>query len=170
MENPELLSTGIPIPRFPISRNGRSYDTWPPSIGRPRSIPGFPQWKVPIHWGVNPRVSSDRSNDCRVFQPKSDGSDRFLTCGLSHDFLNVERFTVQILSWTLGIYGPDFFAIHEVTEKLSSRAFNTLLSPTNLTVECDRRFPDGISSVVHHLSKLRPLTFQLPLTESNGHE
>jgi hypothetical protein len=41
MENPELLSTGIPIPRFPISRNGRSHDTWPPSIGRLRSIPGF---------------------------------------------------------------------------------------------------------------------------------
>jgi len=77
---------------------------------------------------------------------------------------------VRILSWTLGIYGPDLLAIHEVTEKLNSRAFNTLLSPTNLTVVCHRRFPDEISSVIHHLSKLMPLTFQLPLTESNGHE
>jgi hypothetical protein len=41
MENPDLLSPGLPIPRFPISRNGRSYDTWPPSIGRLRSIRGF---------------------------------------------------------------------------------------------------------------------------------
>jgi hypothetical protein len=48
MENPELLSTGIPIPRFPISRNGRSYDTWPPSIGRLRSIPGFFTPKVTL--------------------------------------------------------------------------------------------------------------------------
>jgi hypothetical protein len=47
LENPELLSTGIPIPRFPISRNGRSRDTWPPSIGRFKSIPGFPHWKIP---------------------------------------------------------------------------------------------------------------------------
>jgi hypothetical protein len=98
MESPDPLSTGIPIPRFLISRNGRSRDMWPPLIGRLKSIPGFPQWKVPIHWGVNPRVSSDRSNDCRVFHPKSNGSERFLSCGLSHDFLNVERSMVQILS------------------------------------------------------------------------
>jgi hypothetical protein len=60
MENPELLSTGIPIPRFPISRNGRSYDTWPPSIGRPRSIPGFPQWKVPISCQQDSRFPDSR--------------------------------------------------------------------------------------------------------------
>jgi hypothetical protein len=48
LESFDPLSPGLPIPRSPISRNGRSYDTWPPSIGRLRSIPGFPQWKVPI--------------------------------------------------------------------------------------------------------------------------
>jgi hypothetical protein len=141
------LVNGNPDSAIPISRNGRSRDTWPPSIGRLKSISGFPHWKVPIHWGVNPRVSSDRSNGCRVFQPKSDGSDRFLTCGLSHDFLNVERSTAQILSWTLGIHGPKLFATHEDTGKQSGKAFNALLSPTNLTVVCDRRFPDGSSSV-----------------------
>jgi hypothetical protein len=33
---------------------------------------------APIHWGFNPRVTPDRSNGCRVFQPRSDGSDWFL--------------------------------------------------------------------------------------------
>jgi hypothetical protein len=33
---------------------------------------------TPIHWGLNPRVTPDRSNGCRVFQPRSDGSDWFL--------------------------------------------------------------------------------------------
>jgi hypothetical protein len=47
LENPKLLSTGIPIPRFPISRNGRSHDTWPLSIRWLKSISGFPHWKVP---------------------------------------------------------------------------------------------------------------------------
>jgi hypothetical protein len=46
-ENPDPLSPGLPISRFPISRNGRSRDTWPPSIGRLKSIPGFPHWKIP---------------------------------------------------------------------------------------------------------------------------
>jgi hypothetical protein len=126
----------------------------------------------PIHWGFNPRVSPDRSNGCRVFQPRSDGSDRFLTCAFSHDFLDVEKSTVQMFSWTLGIYDPDLFATHEDTEKPSGKAFNTLLSPTNLTVMCDRRFPDGISSVDHHLSRLRHLTsyFLLPnLTVMSDH-
>jgi hypothetical protein len=82
----------------------------------------------------------------------------------------MEGSTDQILSWTLGIHGPKLFATHEDTGKQSGREFNVLLSPTNLTVVCDRRFLDGISSVVHHLLTLRPLTFHLPLTESNGHE
>jgi hypothetical protein len=60
LENPELLSTGIPIPRFSISRNGRSYDTWPPSIGWPRSILGFPQWKVPISCQQDSRFPDSR--------------------------------------------------------------------------------------------------------------
>jgi hypothetical protein len=48
MENFELLSTEIPILRFLISKNGRSHDTWSPSIGRLTTAPGFPPWKVPI--------------------------------------------------------------------------------------------------------------------------
>jgi hypothetical protein len=47
MESPDPLSPGLPISRFPISRNGRSHDAWPPSIGRLRSIPGFSPWKIP---------------------------------------------------------------------------------------------------------------------------
>jgi hypothetical protein len=82
------------------------------------------------------------------FQPRSDVSDRFLTCGFSHDFLNMERSTVRILSWTLGIYGPKLFATHEDIEKPSGKTFNALLSLTNLTVVGDRRFPDEISFVV----------------------
>jgi hypothetical protein len=48
LESLDPLSLGLPIPRTPMSRNGRSYDTWPPSIGWLRPILGFPQWKVPI--------------------------------------------------------------------------------------------------------------------------
>ena len=107
----------------------------------------FRGFSAPIHWGLNPRVTPDKSNGCRVFQPRSDGSDRFPTSGLSHDFLNVERSMVWILSWTLGIYGPKLFATHEDTGKPSGKAFNALLSPTNLTVVGDHRFPGEISSI-----------------------
>jgi hypothetical protein len=62
-----------------------------------------------------------------------------------------------MFSWTLGIYDPDLFATHEDTEKPSGKAFNTLLSPTNLTVGCDHRFPDGISSVDQHLFRVKVL-------------
>jgi hypothetical protein len=139
-------------------------------------IPDFPKWEISrhvasfnrtvqiyfgaftlIHWGFNPRVSPDRSNGCRVFQPRSDGSDRFLTCAFSHDFLDVEKSTVQMFSWTLGIYDPDLFATHEDTERQSGKAFNPLLSPTNLTVMGDHRFPDGISSVDQHLFRVKAL-------------
>ena len=67
-----------------------------------------------------------------------------------------------MFSWTVGIYGPKIFTTHEDIGKPSGKAFNTLLSPTNLTVVGDHRFPDEISSVDHHLSRLRPLTL-LPL-------
>jgi hypothetical protein len=80
---------------------------------------------APIHWGFDPRVSPDRSNDCRVFQPRSDGSDRFLTCAFSHDSLDVEKSTVQMFSWTLGIYDPDLFATHEDTERQSGKALTS---------------------------------------------
>jgi hypothetical protein len=46
-ESPDPLSPGLPISRFPISRNGRSHDMWPPSIERLRSIPRFSPWKIP---------------------------------------------------------------------------------------------------------------------------
>jgi hypothetical protein len=72
---PEFLLPGLPISRFPISRNGRSRDTWPPSFGRLRSILGV---FAPVHWGLNPRVAPNISNGCRVFQSRSDGSDRLL--------------------------------------------------------------------------------------------
>jgi hypothetical protein len=110
-----------------------------------------------IHWGFNPWVSPDRSNGCRVFQPRSDGSDRFLTCAFSHDFLVVEKSMVQMFSWTLGIYDPDLFTTHEDTERQSGKAFNPLLSPTNLTVMGFHRFPDGISLVDQHLFKVKAL-------------
>jgi hypothetical protein len=105
--------------------------------------PDFPKWEIsrhvasfnrtiqiyfldftPIHWGFNPQVSPNRSNSCWVFQPRFDVSDRFLTCAFSHDFLDVEKSTVQIFSWTLGIYDTDLFATHEDTERQSGKAFN----------------------------------------------
>jgi hypothetical protein len=141
---PNSLSTGIPILRFLISRNGRSYDMWPPLIGRLRSIPGF---FAPIHRSLNPRVTPEKSNGCWVFQSISDSSNRFPTRVLSPDFLNVEGSTVRILPWTLGIYGPKLFTTHEDTGKQSGKASNVLLSPTNLRVVGDHRFPNKISSV-----------------------
>jgi hypothetical protein len=63
----------------------------------------------------------------------------------------------RLLSWTLGIYGPDFFAIHEDTENKRGKASNTLLTPTNLTVVRDHRFLDGISSVDRHLFRVKAL-------------
>jgi hypothetical protein len=54
---------------------------------------------------------------------------------------------VQIISWTLEIYDPKFLIAHEDTENKGVRHFNTLLSPTNLTVMGDHRFPDEISSI-----------------------
>jgi hypothetical protein len=47
LENLELLLTEIPIPRFPIFRNERSRDTWPPSIEQLTTTLGFPPWKIP---------------------------------------------------------------------------------------------------------------------------
>ena len=74
-----------------------------------------------------------------------------------HDSLDVEKSTVQMFSWTLGIYDPDLFATHKDTERQSGKAFNALLSPTNLTVMCDHIFPDRISSVDQHLFKVKAL-------------
>jgi hypothetical protein len=147
-------------------------------------IPDFPKWEIsrhmasfnqtvqiyfgafaPIHWGFNPRVSPNRSNGSRVFHPRSDGSDRFLTCAFSHDFLDVEKSMVQMFSWTLGIYNPDLFATHEDTERQGGKAFNPLLSPTNIMVMGDHRFSDGISSVDQHLFRVKALN--TPVTSSD---
>ena len=38
MESPDLLSPELPSSRFPISQNGKSHDTCPPSFKRSRSI------------------------------------------------------------------------------------------------------------------------------------
>jgi hypothetical protein len=54
-----------------------------------------------IHWGFNPQVSPNRSNGCRVFQPTSDGSDQFLTCAFSQDFLDMEK-----NQWSRCSHGP----------------------------------------------------------------
>jgi hypothetical protein len=72
---------------------------------------------------------------------------------------------VQILPWTLEIYGPDLFATQEDIEKPSGKAFNTLLSPTHLTVGCDRIFPNEISFVDQHLFRVKVLN--LPTSSSD---
>jgi hypothetical protein len=41
MECPDLSSPELSSYRFPISRNGKSHDTWPPLIGWSRSISGL---------------------------------------------------------------------------------------------------------------------------------
>ena len=87
------------------------------------------------------------------------------TYAFFHKSLDVEKSILQILPWTLEIYGPDLFATHEDTEKPSGKVFNTLLSPTNLTVMCDRRFPDEISSVNQHLFMVKVLN--LPASSSD---
>jgi hypothetical protein len=68
---------------------------------------------------------------------------------------------VQMLSWTLEIYDPEFFVAHEDTENKRVRLLTSLPSSTNLTVEGDSRFPDGILSIDQHLSGIRYLTFDL---------
>jgi hypothetical protein len=131
---------------------------------------GFHHGKSRFTGVFNPRVTPDRSNGCRVFQLRSDGPDRFLPRHSSMTPWSWKRSTVQIISWTLEIYDPKFLASHKDTENKGVRHFNTLPSPSNPTVGCVRRFPDGISSIVQHLSGIRYLIFQLSLTKSNGHE
>jgi hypothetical protein len=127
MECPDLSSPELPSSRLPISQSGKYLDTWPPLLGRSRSISGLsPLFTGGLTLGyllIDPTT-------VEVFQPRSDGSDRFLTCVLSHDSLDMERSTVRMLSWTLGIYGPDLFATHEDTESHRGKALNILLSPT----------------------------------------
>jgi hypothetical protein len=119
---------------------------------------------TPIHCRFNPWVSPNRSNSCWVFQPRSDNSNRFLTCVLSHDSLDMERSMVQMLSWTLGIYSPDLFATHKDIKVTGVRHLTSYFLLPNLMVMNDHILPDGISSIDHHLSRLRHITFHiLPL-------
>jgi hypothetical protein len=76
----------------------------------------------PIHWGFDPWVYPEKSNGCWVFQSRSNSSDRFLTSAFSRNFLDMEKSTVQIFSWTLGIYDPDLFATHKDTKIQSGKA------------------------------------------------
>jgi hypothetical protein len=152
MECPDLSSPGLPSSRLLIYRNGKSLDMWPPLLGRSRSISG-----------LSPLFTGGLTLGYLLTDPtavgfsrlRSDDSDRFLTCAFSHDFLDVEKSMVQMFSWTLRIYDPDLFTTHKDTERQSGKAFNTLISPTNLTVMCDHRFPDGISSIDQHLFRVK---------------
>jgi hypothetical protein len=122
---PELPNADIPI-QSP-SRNSRS---------------------ATLRVRFKPRVILDRSNGCRLFRPRSDGSDLSLHCVVPK--LPGHEFTVQILSRTLGIYDPDFFATREDKGK-RVKAFNALVYSFDLTVVNDRRSPDRISSVDQYL-------------------
>ena len=54
LESLDPSSPGLSIPRFLISRNGRYYDTWPPSIGQLRSIWDFHNGKSRSLVNMNP--------------------------------------------------------------------------------------------------------------------
>jgi hypothetical protein len=59
--------------------------------------------------------------------------------------------TVQMFSWSLGVYDSDFLAIHEDRGK-RVKAIYALIHSFDLTVVNDRRFPDRISSIDQYLS------------------
>jgi hypothetical protein len=63
----------------------------------------------------------------------------------------VEKPTVQMFSWSLGVYDSDFLAIHEDRGK-RVKEINALVYSFDLTIVNDRRFPDRISSVDQYLS------------------
>ena len=81
-----------------------------------------------------PRATLDRSNIYQLFSLRSDGSDLSLHCIVPK--LPGHKSTVQILSRTLGIYSPDFFATCEDKGK-RVKAFNALVYSFNLTVMND---------------------------------
>jgi hypothetical protein len=95
-----------------------------------------------------PHATLNRSNVCRLFRPRSDGSDLSLHYVVPE--LPRHESMVQILSWTLGIYGHDFFASREAKGK-RGKAFNALVYSFNLTVMNDRRSSDRISSIDRYL-------------------
>jgi hypothetical protein len=65
--------------------------------------------------------------------------------------LDVEKPTVRIFSWSLGVYDSDFLATHEDRGK-RVKAINALAHSFDLTIVNDNRFPDRISSVDQYLS------------------
>jgi hypothetical protein len=81
MEHPDLSSPELPSSRFPISRNGKSHDTWPPLIGRPESTSGFLPWNAPIFRHQNSRVLDSRFPEVENLLTRglrySDGPDLF---------------------------------------------------------------------------------------------
>jgi hypothetical protein len=60
--------------------------------------------------------------------------------------MDVERSMVQMFSWTLGVYDPNFLAIHKDRGK-RGKLCSTLVSFINLTVVNGPGSSDGISSV-----------------------
>jgi hypothetical protein len=63
----------------------------------------------------------------------------------------MEKPTVQVFSWTLGVYDFDFLAIHEDRGK-RVKAIHALDYSFDLTVGNDRRSLDRISSIDQYLS------------------
>jgi hypothetical protein len=63
----------------------------------------------------------------------------------------VERPTVQMFSWGLGIYDLDFLSIHEDRGKMF-KEINALVHPFGLMIVNDCRSPDRVSSVDQYLS------------------
>jgi hypothetical protein len=60
--------------------------------------------------------------------------------------MDVEKSMVQMFSWTLGVYDPDFLTIHEDRGKGASYAM-PLFSFVNLMVVNDHGSSNGISSI-----------------------
>jgi hypothetical protein len=115
---------------------------------------------APTHWGFDPQVSPDRSNGCRVFQLRADGSERFLTCAFSHDSLDMEKSTIQMFSWTFGIYDPDLFATHEDTERQSGKALTSYFLLPIQWSWVTTGFPTRSFPSINTYSGLRILTLQ----------
>jgi hypothetical protein len=65
--------------------------------------------------------------------------------------MDVEKSTVQMFSWTVGVYDPDFLAIHEDRGK-RGKVCNALVYFVNLVVVNDHGSSDGVSSVDRYLS------------------
>jgi hypothetical protein len=57
-------------------------------------------------------------------------------CVFLHYFMDVERSMVQMFSWTLGVFDPDFLAIHGDKGK-RSKVCNSLIPFVSLTVVND---------------------------------